>query len=87
MVFADGWLRRGTPVEHLLFDTGYRNHAGPVAMLTGIAVSIVLFSNQVFFTGLVPAAVPQVGDIAFEVGFLVSGAVYLAMGGRARAGR
>ncbi|TCK21073.1 purine-cytosine permease family protein [Pseudonocardia endophytica] len=84
VVFADMWLRRGQPTEHLLFDTGNRNAAGPVAMLAGIVVSILLFSNQVSFTGLVPAAVPQVGDIAFEVGFLVSGAVYLAMRGRTR---
>ncbi|GLZ44888.1 allantoin permease [Actinomycetospora sp. NBRC 106375] len=87
VVFADWWLRRGSEAEGLLFDVTHRNVAGPVAMLAGIVVSIVLFANQVAFTGLVAAAVPGVGDIAFEVGFLVSGAVYLLMhrGSRAAA--
>ena len=84
VVFADWYLRRGTDSEHLLFDTGHRNLAGPVAMLTGIVVSIALFSNQTSFTGLVARAVPQIGDIAFEVGFLVSGAIYLLWRGAAR---
>ncbi|MHC1562946.1 purine-cytosine permease family protein [Actinomycetospora sp. C-140] len=79
VVFADWWLRRGSEAEGLLFDVTHRNIAGPVAMLAGIVVSIVLFANQVAFTGLVASAVPSVGDIAFEVGFLVSGAVYLLM--------
>ena len=79
VIFADWWLRRGTDAEGLLFDVTHRNVAGPVAMLSGIVVSIVLFANQVAFTGLVAAAVPAVGDIAFEVGFLVSGTVYLLM--------
>ncbi|GAA4844427.1 cytosine permease [Actinomycetospora corticicola] len=78
VVFVDRWLRRGSG-EQLLFDTSYRNHAGPIAMLAGIVVSIVLFANQTSFTGIVASAVPQVGDIAFEVGFLVSAAVYWAL--------
>lgn len=78
VVFVDRWLRRGSG-EELLFDTSYRNVAGPVAMLTGIVVSIVLFANQTSFTGLVAQAVPTVGDIAFEVGFVVSAAVYFLM--------
>lgn len=79
VVLADWWLRRGTDVEGLLFDVTHRNVAGPVAMLTGMVVSIALFANQVAFTGVVASALPGVGDICFEVGFLVSGAVYLLM--------
>jgi nucleobase:cation symporter-1, NCS1 family len=84
VVFTDWYLRRGESAEHLLFDTRYRNAAGPVAMLSGIVVSVVLFSNQQFFTGVVPSVLPQVGDIAFEVGFLVSAGVYLLMRSRSR---
>jgi purine-cytosine permease-like protein len=94
VVFVDWYLRggtkrsgaaapeagqSGTPTEHLLFDTGNRNSAGVTAMLVGIVVSILLFSNQVAFTGVVPQALPQLGDIAFEVGFVVSGAIYFLM--------
>jgi NCS1 family nucleobase:cation symporter-1 len=79
VVFVDWYLRRGTPTEHLLFDTRNRNAAGVTAMLVGMVVSILLFSNQVAFTGLVPQVVPQLGDIAFEVGFVVSAAIYFLM--------
>jgi purine-cytosine permease-like protein len=82
VVFVDWYLRRGSEAraaESLLFDTSHRNLAGPVAMLAGIVVSIVLFSNQVSFTGFVAQAVPQIGDIAFEVGFVVSAAIYFLM--------
>ncbi|GAA4774714.1 cytosine permease [Actinomycetospora chlora] len=85
VVFADWWLRRGSDSEGLLFDVTHRNAAGPIAMLTGIVVAIVLFANQVAFTGLVAAAVPGIGDIGFEAGFLVSGAVYLLLRRRSRA--
>ncbi|WP_018330700.1 purine-cytosine permease family protein [Actinomycetospora chiangmaiensis] len=78
VVFVDWYLRRGSG-EALLFDTAHRNAAGPIAMLSGMVVSIVLFSNQVSFTGFVAQAVPQIGDIAFEVGFVVSAAIYWAM--------
>ena len=48
-------------------------------MLAGIVVSIVLFSNQTLFTGFVARAVPQIGDIGFEVGFVVAAVVYWLM--------
>ena len=84
VVFVDWYLRRGTDSEALLFDPRRNSAAGAVSMLVGIVVSIVLFANQVAFTGLVAQAVPQVGDIAFEVGFVVTAAIYLAWRGRAR---
>ncbi len=86
VVFADWYLRRGTPSEGLLFDTTHKNVAGPVAMLAGIVVSIVLFSNQTAFTGFVAQALPQIGDLGFEVGFLVSGAIYLLWRAGSRSG-
>src|SRR5579863_115907 len=43
VVFCDQWIRRGR-VEDLLFDRGHTDWAGPVAMLVGMGVSILLFS-------------------------------------------
>jgi nucleobase:cation symporter-1, NCS1 family len=78
VVFCDQLLRRGRgPVDQLLFDKRYTNWAGPVAMAAGMGVSIWLFSDQTKYTGLVPAHVPQVGDITFEVGFLLTAVIYL----------
>ena len=54
----------------LLYDRSYENPAGVIALVVGVVVSVGLFSNQMFFTGLVPRAVPEIGDIAFEVGIL-----------------
>ncbi|MDT7632824.1 MAG: nucleobase:cation symporter, family [Pseudonocardiales bacterium] len=79
VMFTDQYLRRGKPIDQLLYAKWYRNWAGPVAMLVGIAVSVPLFSNQTDFTGLVAKAVPGLGDIAFLVGFLLAAAVYAVL--------
>jgi NCS1 nucleoside transporter family len=79
VMFTDQYLRRGEPIDRLLYAKWYRNWAGPVAMLVGIAVSVPLFSNQTDFTGLVAKAVPGLGDIAFLVGFLLAAAVYAVL--------
>jgi nucleobase:cation symporter-1, NCS1 family len=76
VVLTDQYLRRnGLPVG-MLYDRGYRNHAGLVALLAGIVVSVPLFSNQAMFTGLVPALVPGVGDVTFVVGSVLAAALY-----------
>jgi NCS1 nucleoside transporter family len=79
VMFADQYLRRGQRVDHLLYARWYRNWAGPVAMLVGIAVSVPLFANQTEFTGVVAKAVPGLGDIAFLVGFLLAAGLYVAL--------
>ncbi|WP_329140202.1 cytosine permease [Streptomyces sp. NBC_01476] len=82
VVFVDAFLRRGRPDAEtgaLLADRSYRNWSGPVAMAVGTAVGVLLFSNQTDFTGVVAQHVPQIGDIAFAVGFVVAGAVYVAL--------
>jgi NCS1 family nucleobase:cation symporter-1 len=79
VMFTDQYLRRGQPIDQLLYAKWYRNWAGPVAMLVGIAVSVPLFSNQTDFTGLVAKAVPGLGDIAFLVGFVLAAAVYAVL--------
>ncbi len=80
VVFCDQFLRRrrsAAELEPLLFDRRYQNWAGPVAMAIGMGVSIWLFSNQTEYVGPVPSHVPSVGDITFEVGFVITAVVYL----------
>jgi len=77
IVLLDQYLTRGTEVDALLFDRRHRNPAGPIAMVVGVVVSVWLFSNQQKYVGPVPAHVKAVGDITFEVGFVLSALVYL----------
>jgi nucleobase:cation symporter-1, NCS1 family len=76
VVLVDQYLRRGRLPDDLLYDRGYTNHAGLIAMLVGIVVSVPLFSNQQLFVGLVPAAFPGIGDIAFLVGTALAAGLY-----------
>ncbi|MHA6624538.1 purine-cytosine permease family protein [Pseudonocardia sichuanensis] len=76
VVLTDQYLRRGRLPVELLYDRAHRNHAGLVALLVGIGVSVPLFSNQVLFTGLVPRLAPGVGDVTFLVGFVLAAGVY-----------
>jgi len=81
VVFCDQFLRRRQhprELERLLFDTRYQNWAGPVAMLVGVVVSIILFSNQTEYKGIVPTHVPSVGDLTFEAGFVITAVIYLS---------
>jgi purine-cytosine permease-like protein len=84
VMFVDQALRRGQPVEQFLYDKRYANWAGPIAMLTGMLVSILLFSNQTRFVGYVARQSSSFGDIAFEVGFVVAAAVYFGLRSRTR---
>ncbi|WP_436757617.1 purine-cytosine permease family protein [Streptosporangium sp. V21-05] len=79
VVLVDAYLRRAGEFGPLLYDRRHSNPAGPIAMVTGVVLSVWLFSNQELYVGLVPERVPAVGDIAFAVGFLISAAVYLAL--------
>jgi NCS1 nucleoside transporter family len=82
IVLVDKYLRRGTPatdLEPVMFDRKHQNWAGPIAMALGAGLSIWLFSNQEKYTGLVPKHWSSVGDIAFEVGFVLSAALYLVL--------
>jgi nucleobase:cation symporter-1, NCS1 family len=80
VVFCDQFLRRNQPlgeIEVMLFDRRHTNWAGPVSMIIGMVVSIWLFSNQTEYVGVVPSHWPAVGDITFEVGFVLTAAIYL----------
>ena len=75
VVIADRLLdKRGDITPYV--DVRHVNLAGPIAMAVAMVVSIPLFSNQTLYTGLVAKAVPSIGDITFEVGFVLAFALY-----------
>ena len=76
---TDWYLRRGKRVDGFLYDKAHNPWAGPVAMAAGMIVSIWLFSNQSEYKGLVPGHWPSVGDITFEVGFVVTAVLYAVL--------
>jgi purine-cytosine permease-like protein len=76
VVFADWYLRRRHRVDGFLFDRAHNPWAGVVAMFVAGAVSILLFSNQQQFVGYLARRNENLGDIAFEVGFLLAAALY-----------
>ena len=54
-------------------DDQLSDWAGPIAMGVGTALSIWLFANQTpKYIGSVPTHHPALGDITFEVGFVVA---------------
>jgi NCS1 family nucleobase:cation symporter-1 len=77
--FTDWYLRRRHQVAGFLFDRTHRPFAGWVAMLVAMVVSVWLFANQTLYVGLVAKAAPGIGDIAFFVGFLIAGGLYLVL--------
>jgi NCS1 family nucleobase:cation symporter-1 len=79
VVFADRLLDRTRDDLATFVSTRHVNLAGPIAMFVAMVVSIVLFSNQQLYTGLLARAVPGIGDIAFEVGFVLAFAIYAAL--------
>jgi len=74
--FADWVLRRGRRVDGFLFDRMHNPWAGAAAMLIGMGISIWLFSNQTEYVGLIAKAHPSIGDLTFEVGFVLSAVLY-----------
>lgn len=82
IVLLDGWLNPSRPdsvTREMLEDTSYRNWAGPVSMIIGTGVGILLFSNQTDFTGIIAKHHPQIGDIAFIAGFFITAALYAVL--------
>ncbi len=79
VVFVDWILRRGTSITAIIEDRKYLNWAGPIAMFVASVVSIWLFSNQTKYQGVIVKHHPAVGDLTFEVGFLIAAALYLVL--------
>jgi NCS1 nucleoside transporter family len=76
--FTDQLLRRGSHAD-LLYDRRHSSWAGPIAMAVGGVVSILLFSDQSKFVGYVARHHPGIGDLTFEVGFVVAAIVYFVL--------
>jgi purine-cytosine permease-like protein len=79
VVFVDRMLRPFAEIDAVVEDRRYRNWAGPIAMLIGMVVSIWLFSDQSKYHGVLAKAHPGIGDITFEVGFVLAAASYLVL--------
>lgn len=79
VILVDQYLRRGQDVTAMLTDPAHRNWPGFTAFVAGLVVSIGLFANQSLYTGPIPKAVPEVGDLTFAVGFVVAGLVYAGL--------
>ncbi len=76
IVLVDRLLRRRTAIASFIPDKAkYRNPAGIISLVVAGALSIWLFSNQTFYTGLV-AKNSSIGDITPLVGFVLAGAIY-----------
>ncbi len=76
VVFLDRILRRGQDIQAMLGDRRYQNLAGPIAMFLAMVVSIWLFCSQAKYTGPVAKSHPGIGDLTFEVGFVIAVVVY-----------
>jgi NCS1 family nucleobase:cation symporter-1 len=78
VVFVDYWLRGGDyGDERIFYDTAYNRWQGVVAMAVGLVVSVYLFANDFgIYVGPIPTNNPNVGDITFIVGFLITGVLY-----------
>jgi purine-cytosine permease-like protein len=84
---TDWYLRRRADkaaLAGLLFDKTYNPWGGFAAMLIAMVVSIVLFSAQTLYTGPVAASFPAIGDLTFEVGFVLAAVLYAVFSRRVR---
>ncbi|MDE3192980.1 MAG: cytosine permease [Chloroflexota bacterium] len=82
VVFADYVLRRGDfGDESIFFSRANNGWAGFAAMLVAGVVSIYFFAAQALYTGPVPLAAPQLGDLTFLVGFVLAFVLYVAFHG------
>ncbi len=58
VVFADQYLRRGQPIAGYLYDRSYANWGGLAAFFFGLIASVLPFSNQEKFVGVVAKSLP-----------------------------
>jgi NCS1 family nucleobase:cation symporter-1 len=81
VVFVDRILRRGSSnTLALTQDTRHTNWAGPIAMAVAGGLSIWLFANQYpKYIGPLPTNHPGLGDLTFEVGFVVAAILYAVL--------
>jgi purine-cytosine permease-like protein len=73
---TDQWLRRGRRVDGFMFDKRHNPWAGFAAMAIAAGLSVWLFSAQEDYHGYFAKKFPSIGDIAFEVGFVLAALLY-----------
>jgi NCS1 family nucleobase:cation symporter-1 len=78
VVFVDYWLRGGDyGDESIFYNSSYNRWQGVTAMAVGLVVSVYLFANDFgLYVGPIPDKNPQVGDITFIVGFVITAVLY-----------
>ncbi|MEK6438438.1 hypothetical protein [Pseudonocardia sp. T1-2H] len=84
---TDWYLRRRQDeavLAGLLFDRTHNPWGGFAAMSIAMVVSIALFCAQTLYTGPVAAAFPGIGELTFEVGFVLAAGLYALFGAKAR---
>jgi NCS1 family nucleobase:cation symporter-1 len=88
VVFADRIIRRGTSIADFVPDRArYVNWAGFISFIVAVVVSIWLFSDQTFFSGVivkattpdVKYAISAIGDLTAVVGFVLAGLLYFVL--------
>ena len=84
IILVDRLIRRGTAISAFIPDKAkYRNPAGVISFLIATVVSIWLFSNQSFYSGLVVKATggitSPIGDLTPVVGFLLAAVIYFVL--------
>jgi nucleobase:cation symporter-1, NCS1 family len=88
VVFVDRLLRRGTSITDFVPDKAkYRNFAGVIAFVVATVVSIWLFSDQTFYSGVivkattpnVKFAISSIGDLTAIVGFVLAAVLYFIL--------
>jgi NCS1 family nucleobase:cation symporter-1 len=82
VVLADAWLHRRAARDPQLAPRLLR---GTFAWLAGICVSVP-FWNQEWYAGPFARAHPQLGDLSYEVGFLIAGMLTLLLESGVHAG-
>lgn len=78
VVLTDYWMRRGSfGDESIFYERSHANWAGPIAMLIGGGVAIWQFADQiVYHAGYFVSNYPQIGDMTFVVGFVLTAVIY-----------
>ncbi|HEY0238811.1 MAG TPA: cytosine permease [Friedmanniella sp.] len=79
VVYVDRYLRRGQDYGALAQSRTHSGAAGLIAMLVGLLVSVPLFANQTAYTGAVPKANGNFGDLTALVGFVISAVLYAVL--------
>jgi NCS1 family nucleobase:cation symporter-1 len=65
--------------ERTFTDRHFRNPAGVLAMGFALIVSVLLFSSQSLYVGVVPSAFPEIGDVTFIAGFASAFGSYIVL--------